>query len=393
MAELPPGGVGAAQHFYKVTILPIVALLLLPLLLFSPSADTTATALSTSAGLPYAHKSSTIPAAAAASWLSAAILPYAFELGPPAFPPPDNVSTSVALSALLRAHFWRNFTSQDARDCIAGLRGGAVLFVGDSNTREIVNALFDSQGLEPIPKAWGHSRFERSLRGGGRVAFSFATSLPDIAAAIEEDSWVAGPTPPAIGAIVCNSGVWDSLAWSRGASPPQLLSGRAARMAVFLRRMRLTVLPLLARTGAPPPLLVWRTTSPSLDPLLSAGRMGALATLDKTLLAAWNREAGGRGVPAWAIIESGEFMPAHHVGRTLLPDGHHPNAEVTFALVQATLNTLCGGEGLSVEEVEALGSDAAWCGGEDGGVEQVCLQSLGGLVVERRFKPVPQPSA
>jgi hypothetical protein len=308
------------------------------------------------------------------TWRDAAVLPSDYALGTsPLFDP---------AAALLPANLWRNFSAEQALACLGTLPGATLLVVGDSNSRTVTNALFAMLGAEGVPPEHAHGRFERAW-GAARVAFSFAFSLPDIAAAIEEDPWVALPEGSGgalpVGALVLNSGVWDAHNedWARGVPPELLLQGHAARMAVLLQRLRTHTVPLLQARAAGRLRLVWRTTTPSLAPELSHARMAALAQLDAALLGAWNAEAGARGLPAWELVAAGDAMPAAALDAARLPDSHHPSPEIAALLVQATLNRLCTPRP-SLAAVEALGARAEWCDGAGGGAVELCAAILRG---------------
>ena len=312
----------------------------------------------------------------APAWFAAAALPPNYGMAAAAFP---DVPIDPSL-AMLPAHFWREFSRDAALSCIAAQQGGAVLFVGDSNMRETVNALWRWLGVAPVASALVHSRDERAWaaaegRNATRLIFSFAKSLVDIAFALEEEhSLLRGlPGSQQLGALVVNSGVWDLSHedWARGVESTAMLSGHSARLAVFLERLRTVVLPML---GTPPPRLVWRTTTPSLNPLFSHARVAALAALDRSMLEAWNEGAARGGLPRWAIVESSDLLPAFGMGPHMFPDNHHPSPELCLLLAQAILNTLCTPK-LTLADLRAL-ADPSRCG--EWGVEDLCRASLNG---------------
>ena len=321
----------------------------------------------------------------APAWFAAAALPPDYGMAPAAFPDqPLDPS-----QAMIPAHFWRVFSQDAALSCLAAQRGGAVMFVGDSNMRETMSALWRWLGVAPVASALVHSRDERAWaaaerRNATRLIFSFAKSLPDIAFALEEEYALLRGLPPGrqqLGALVVNSGVWDLTHedWARGVESAAMLSGHAARLAVFLERLRTVVLPLL---GAPPPRLVWRTTTPSLSPLLSHARVAALAALDRSMLEAWNEGAARAGLPRWTIVESSDLLPAFGMGPHMFPDNSHPSPELCLLLAQAILNALCTPR-LTLADLRAL-ADPSRCG--EMGVADLCRASLNGTRGVERLK-------
>ncbi len=265
---------------------------------------------------------------------------------------------------------WREFSAAELLQCLS--RHGGIAFIGDSTTRETVNALLlllqsgDAVSTQ-VPHA--QQQYMRTFPGApnATLAFRFARSLhPEL---LQKAVELLAPEGPGLGALVASSGFWDLSPEQGGGSHTEALATYATRMARFLHGLW-GALPQGASTstststsshGRRQPALLWRTITPTAysrapadrRDYLSLGRTAAANALAQRFLAAWNAQAQAQALPRWAVLDAELLMPA---GReeSIAEDGYHPSQDTLQLLVHAIFSELCPSPSLQLEGMEEV---------------------------------------
>lgn len=145
----------------------------------------------------------------------------------------------------------QRFTTRTAQ---LQLRGGWVVFAGDSITRMLYLALLGAAGA-PVPSiVERHADLETELEGGTRVSFLWQSYPSNLTEMFEE--WRTQATPPDL--VVCSASLWHMLWVTDAQDFDRQLRALAHAAQAYLDQT------------APPPPCSWRqppTPSPTGNPL------------------------------------------------------------------------------------------------------------------------------